>query len=410
VRKLIAPLVAVAIALVGSAAPATPPIEAVDNVAVIVVDDFKPERGEKPRPRSEGNCTYSPEHANDVTSHGAGDGLPAGVSHGDAVYARLADELTDTSGLEPIPTQADDDARWKYHGKEIVLTRLDTGTFDTTELADRLRAKVDAMSAGPTRFRRFVLNLSFVIAPCNVPKWLRDHHMLDTDYVIALYRGLVEAVPELREFRDTLETLARSPNRDDLLTADDDGLGPIRRLLAVSLFYAYVEQKDDALVTWIQSDPLRTRIVRLLGNGNRVISVGAAGNGIWVPGTDSEPMARLRLPFPFAPALWNPVVSASASGESAKVRASFSNSGEVLLDGRTSIAGGDVRGTSFAAPRLSAKEAAYLLTGGEVSCASSFPPLGYTNSDLTGQSWLDLSVAQAAFHHCPGFLRPLVSP
>ncbi len=114
---------------------------------------------------------------------------------------------------------------------------------------------------------------------------------------------------------------------------------------------------------------------------------------------------RKQLPFPFAPGLWNPVVSTSASDEDPQTRADYSNSGEVLLDGRTSAGTTNVHGTSFAAPRLSAQEAVYLFTGGETTCASNIPPLGYTNSDLGGQTWQNLEVAAAAAGYCPAFLR-----
>jgi len=77
------------------------------------------------------------------------------------------------------------------------------------------------------------------------------------------------------------------------------------------------------------------------------------------------------LPFPFAPALWDFVVSVSSVGP-------HLNSGEVTLPGGGPAMEPNHFGTSFAAPRMSALEAMYLLKTGLTNCgASQNPPLGY---------------------------------
>jgi hypothetical protein len=107
--------------------------------------------------------------------------------------------------------------------------------------------------------------------------------------------------------------------------------------------------------------------------------------------------------FPFAPALWNPVGSVSVSDVEPQQRAFYSNGGEVIMDGNWMVGSAAVQGTSFAAPRLAVRHAFHLLTGGEPVCQGHVPVLGYTNSELPGQSWNNLPVASAAAAHCRDF-------
>src|SRR5262249_3081833 len=137
-----------------------------------------------------------------------------------------------------------------------------------------------------------------------------------------------------------------------------------------------------------------------------VVPVGAAGNGLLV--FDGAQLVRTHFVFPFAPALWDPVVSASALGDAGRL-AGYSNDGEVALPGPTwgerpdgSVAA--VHGTSFAAPRLSASVALHLLAGGASPCDGHTPVLGYTNSNLTGQHWDDLPLGVAAKTYCTVYL------
>jgi hypothetical protein len=95
-------------------------------------------------------------------------------------------------------------------------------------------------------------------------------------------------------------------------------------------------------------------------------------------------------------------------------RARYSNSGEVMLDGSATLAGsgstGDVRGTSFAAPRLSARHALHLMRGHPTTCGTDsrsqhLPPLGYT--DITVETatpqWRNLTLGEAVPAYCPLF-------
>lgn len=180
-----------------------------------------------------------------------------------------------------------------------------------------------------------------------------------------------------------------------------------------------------------------------------VIPIGAAGNAGWQ--------------FPMMPALWDSVVSTSAEeglpdelascnmnnnafcSNFAEVKLSGTHPYEdALLVGNTSdcVPGFDcklyedqVKGTSYAAPRLSVLAALYLVRGGEVPCTDQlvtdpkiFPPLGYNsewkpkdnteqsnrniplrvegigNDDQNINTWLNLTVQAASDAFCTSFL------
>src|SRR5262245_47479480 len=131
--------------------------------------------------------------------------------------------------------------------------------------------------------------------------------------------------------------------------------------------------KDDVAGLRSLKDPIDLVAVGAAGNGLRQLTTGADGT------TTVQQLTA--LPFPFAPAIWNDVVSASASTSDSPsgghaVLMGYSNRGEVALEGSSRRA--DVQGTSFAAPRLTAWEAIYLLNGGRFACDTYRPPLGYT--------------------------------
>jgi hypothetical protein len=158
-----------------------------------------------------------------------------------------------------------------------------------------------------------------------------------------------------------------------------------------------------------------------LAKSTVVVPVAAAGNGLgYVPAADPAVQAgdgevvKIRLDFPFAPAIWNSVVSVSATEADpafagpavpgSDLRTRYSNGGEVMLDGQYTYGTTSVHGTSFAAPRLAYLEALYLLGGGAVPCGQPVPPLGYSDMEGGSPQWDNLTVAAAAAKvGCPGF-------
>jgi hypothetical protein len=393
------------------------PAPSVGYVAVIVVDNFdaEPTRPEAPLAA---NCPYSPEDVNVVGDQGAGDDLPAGVAHGSVVYSLLSSELDNTAGLTrtAVRSKADygadlegiiDLKAWSYLKSQVVLVAMDHDRSTTGDIAERLRVLTEGMQGSAVGFTRFVLNLSFVIAPCNVPQWLDGIGRFDVDATLRAYQELIDGQPGLARFQAALDDLVNDTagRKDRILRGDPiDGLEVIRRRVALSEFYGEIAKQNPGPVrTRVFSDPLRVTLVEHMNTGGRrVVPVGAAGNGVLLTEDRPSPQ-RVRFEFPFAPALWNTVVSASASQKAFGTLAPYSNSGEVLLDGSLSLGTARLQGTSFAAPRLAARQAAYLLTGGTATCNGYVPTLGYANSDLQTARWGNLSLSTAISAYCPDF-------
>jgi hypothetical protein len=260
------------------------------------------------------------------------------------------------------------------------------------------------------KFNRFVLNMSFVVMPCDVVGWLTDP---DLDSLLKTYDAMIQD-----DSTSTLKAgLASYLNGDTLdmgkvraggfteTLLRDDTLAALRPYLA-GAFYQEVDLEDfngdRRPLSTVYNDPgwqsFRTQLIQPGANGFplRIIPVGAAGNGVKYPDPaiddpdrahDPANLIRKGLPFPFAPALWDFVVSTGADASPA-VTARL-NAGEVKLDGTGPATVPGSFGTSFAAPRLSALEAKYLAETGKVVCGGT-PPLGYV--DMTAGSLGNISV------------------
>jgi hypothetical protein len=110
--------------------------------------------------------------------------------------------------------------------------------------------------------------------------------------------------------------------------------------------------------------------------GQQSIPIAAAGNS--------------KVPYPFAPALWDSVVSVSAADPdvAAGIFPEYTNNGEIRMEGQYPFEqpkdpnGRRLTGTSYASPRLAAWAALYLLHGGQTPCDDDDDPdprpvLGY---------------------------------
>ncbi|WP_117213266.1 S8 family serine peptidase [Allorhizocola rhizosphaerae] len=424
IGSAIALLLAATLGVVGCTEPAAP-AEDIGNVAILVIDNFQevPARPTEFSPAA--NCPYSPEDVNVVGDQGAGDDLPDGESHGKAVYNLLEQQLNTTAGLTTATARPRADygldsaagitrlSEWSYRDSVVLLVGMDHDRSTTGDIADRLRDTVGAMRASKVKFSRFVLNMSFVIAPCNVAQWLKEMGRFSVAEILANYQALIDAHPGLRRFQSALDDLVRDADgrEERILRADPaDGLEPIRRRAAVSEFYGQIIKQNEGQVRERTfNDPLKLIIEGEFGVKElRVIPVAAAGNGVLVRDDTGSLPRRVRFAFPFAPAVWNAVLSVSASQKAQGSRAFYSNSGEVVMDGSWAVGSAGMQGTSFAAPRLSARHAVYLLTGGEATCQGHLPALGYTDSGRTGQVWNDLQLPDAAAAHCTDFMRRVI--
>jgi len=418
-RFAMALLLAIGVAVTGcgktdKTPPNAPPTQG--DVAVLVVDDFglgKTDYGDETKFPDE-NCIVG---STDVGSNGADDGLPSKYPHGELVYKVLRDQLsaltptlTSTAttprpaaqaGLPPLETKAE----WKYRFQgtnkdyRIRLVAAHASGYRTQDVLDEIGVRLNALKSERQAFHRFVINLSFVVIPCNVIKWLDDsevdgllvtyNEMLAKDE--RLRKGLADYTDDGKLTRDA----ARRPGFTVRVLQKDDLAS--MRIYLVSAFYRKVsltvfgagENKDLKLMAQIYADShwLRFRDKWIKPGAttgtasptsdttDKVIPVGAAGNGIKLG--DPPNQTRKALRFPFAPGLWEFVVSASAFSEWKEY--DVLNSGEVKLDGHGPSVEPLSFGTSFAAPKLSALEAIYLLKTGRVVCDGHSPPLGYVD-------------------------------
>ncbi|MBV1853519.1 hypothetical protein [Catellatospora tritici] len=383
------------------------------DVAVLVVDDFQLTGPPKAGPGGPtDNCAVG---ANVVGSGGAGDDLPLdAITHGELVYRTLRDGLdasvstarggaavTTTASAPALPKGSprtvETSAEWKLPESgadyRIRLVAVDAPGHTTRNVVDGLQNVMAEL--GRDGFHRFVLNLSFVVLPCDPLTLLNgtDQRALLESYLELaaadpdLLTGLSDALGIPASGVDLAVLNSRTSDVDKAVLTDPR-LGPLRGCLIDGVYRAVErDQKlgesrigrqliDDAAWAGFQ-----TSVGQSTGE-QAVVAVGAAGNGIQC---GKERRASFR--FPFAPALWDGVVSVSAANPAGGIMA-YSNSGEVKLDGEgpTALLPGS-HGTSFAAPRLSAYEAMYLLRTGRIRCAPTAdrPPLAYvTQADVLG--------------------------
>lgn len=376
------------------------------DVAVLVVDDFRLTAPASPAGPLTGNCVTS---ANVVGSGGAGDDLQLDDrTHGELVYQVLRDQLgtlvAAVGGAMPQTTATtapalgdgpertvETTAEWAYpdggQSYRIRLVAVDAAGYTTANVIDGIAASMSALTR--ERFRRFALNLSFVVLPCD------PMTLLTTTNQQALLQTYLTLLGTDDSMLSALETILSIsiPNVDattiaqllpDIQTAalTDDRLLPLRNCLIDAAYRQVAEEgpgKDTGMAQQLRADQawdgFRASWPTVGGDGVAVVTVGAAGNGIKCGDAD-----RVTFEFPFAPALWDFVVSVSADDFAGGVM-SYSNSGEVKLagDGPLALLPGS-HGTSFAAPRLSAFEAIYLLRTGQVQCGGDQPTLGYVDT------------------------------
>ena len=402
---------AVALLLVGGVAlTAAGPAEAVPvrpapgNVAVLVVDDFGLGADPKAQPGTMAdNCTVG---TNEVGSTGAGDDLPpSGYSHGELVYPVLSDALTADLGAPPVsstPTTTE----WSYpvagRTYAVRLVAVHTDKYRVDDILDGIRDRIASLRR--EKFERFVLNLSFAVIPCDVVGWLNDSSL---DGLLKTYDEMIrtDATSELKDglqaYFDAAGELDPGLVRSGGFTTtvlQERGLAPLRPSLA-DAFYQTINVNNfstkERPLSIVANDPgWRSFSSQLIQPGAagatlKVVPVAASGNGVKYFDREAEPpgLVRRGLPFPFAPALWDFVVSASADADPAV--AARLNSGEIALDATGPALVPGSFGTSFAAPRLSALEAKYLAETGTVACGGT-PPMGYV--DLAATPVLDLSI------------------
>lgn len=315
----------------------------------------------------------------------------------------------------------------------ILLIPVDIGDFDTATVRSGIEETMADLVLYDEDISRVVLNLSWVIMPkgdCQRPQDADEYR----DLVCEAVSDDEEAKNELLEdIKATLDDLGLPEESIDTICRENYFANIAVRVASYPflLGHQFAQLEPDSYFEIGSAEPtgplgeLLTRCA--LGDGcaenvQHVISIGAAGNRGWE--------------FPMMPALWDSVVSVSAreglGQDPAQCEAGSifcSNRAEITAAGthpfespliaatapncvpgfNCGLYSGEVKGSSYAAPRLSVLAALYLLSGGGNPCAdtpSIHPPLGYMNEEATANppaNWDDMEVAAAAAKYCNAF-------
>jgi hypothetical protein len=347
---------------------------------------------------------------------GAGDGSVP--NHGDKVHKVVANELaargypSDGDVADPGPANTaivivDDQfttsatnfpvggsvTTWltraeSFGNRSILVIDVNITSYKPEDIVTNLTALTSYLLG----VRNFVFNLSFEYLPCaffldaagnplpyNPATWFEQ--FTASQYLQLLYAG--EDAPEIDGLRQYLASPGSSgPDIAGLKTELDTHLQSYKTDV--------VGLKGEKLQSFLQNRADGDPLAQFFNAHGNFVPVAAAGNGIVLTSdSDSHVTARHPLPFPTAPAIFDTVVSTSASDGP-----TYSNAGAVKLSGLSAT--GD-QGTSFAAPRLSVREAIYLYKlAGAPACSAQ--PLNYH------PGWLNKDVADAVRDAgCTGF-------
>jgi hypothetical protein len=376
-------------------------------VAILVVDDFRLKTEREPNKVFEqGNCLVTPDGQGRYGSEGAAT-RATGFPHGKVVYDELITQIESHFGPPIASTRsgallsnqpdwivmAD---RYQASGQDLLVVGVDTLDFTTDFMTQVIPQAIDLFSNPNNQvtldnaflppFERFVVNMSFAILPCDPLGAFGK----DAAGLLQEYQGLVDNIPELNALKQALEAQGA--------TSEQVARALWQAQPFVDLAYSLAPGFNE-LPGWIYSDPFY-ELVKSQNNSDlpvQVYYVGAAGNH--------------KLPFPFAPAIWDFVASISATtGDDYQSLADYSNYGEVRMDGRVTNLP-QVEGTSFAAPKFAYYAARYLLQGGRFPCtdcpdglcANISPPLGYTQER---EPWKNMTLDEAMGNFCTSFLAP----
>lgn len=423
------------------------------TVAIFVIDKFTTvteidEEIEADYPKGEG-CIIDP----DGSGYKSGGG--GGSEHGRLVWSTITETLTKTYSADLVSGQSNADLwaflaspaqvaaanaagefdatsqRWWIPGYGFIrLIPVDIGDFDTATVSAGIENTLATLELYGEEISRVVLNMSWVILPkgeCARPADANTYRDLICELADVDDATREEFLDEIKETLDEQGLPAGSFEQvcegtvflnNVVKAAANPFLLRRRFALLAPEEYLGVGSKDP-------SGPLGQLLDRYaIGDkyAGQVISVGAAGNSGWE--------------YPMMPALWDSVVSVSAweglGQNSADCDANSlfcSNSVEVTITGTHPYEGSliadtaldcvpgfdcelyqnEVKGSSYAAPRLSVLAALYLLNGGTNPCSDQLgihPPLGYmveTNTADTVGAWQNLEVATAAGQFCQAF-------
>jgi len=277
-------------------------------------------------------------------------------SHGAAVYA-VAEQII---GALTIPAS------------RIGLARVDTAAagYNLTTIATQIEAAIRAN----TTYRRFVINMSFIIVPCqgtvnvggvSVP-FNFDQFIVQYDQTggeVTLYAQAAILAPDLIPAPgDALAPQKRpaSGARQGISDVLVPSVPPAFAQGLAAFAQTYNAQAYNPRSASRTTDPIRLMLRRLRGLGVDYVAIASAGN--------------FGQAAAFAPGSFPEVISVSASiGLNFNTLWIPSNAGEVMAPGAWYPLGTEyVAGTSFSAPAMSVLTS-LLLSSGDLRC--NFTPL-----------------------------------
>lgn len=406
-------LLALFISSCGPSAPTEPNavIPTVNDVVILVVDDFvlHSEPVSNYDSNEGGNCIVQPDgQVYGSTGTNLGDEIPRDasgnpISHGDSVYNDILFQdagITESPLDDSLGTNPSWLKRFSVLGTErgqLIVVGVDTEGYTTQAVADNISSAMTFLGSGYSiqlddgtkrhmdGVSRFVINMSFAIIPCKGIMSLADYNML------------LETEDELKDLRDELIDL---------------GISEENEFETILMRYEY-QQLGDGIK--LEGDPLYDLAVDASKNPD-VVFVASAGN------------KGRYFPYPFAPAIWDFVISVSSNGVSSEDAptldvtnchrvgiAEYSNCGEIKMDGESRLLVAGVgtpppalnTGTSYAAPKLSYRIALALLNNEFGMCASgstALSMLGYANESGV---WKNKLYNDIVTMNCP---TPMPSP
>lgn len=389
----------------------TPTTGPQQSVALLVIDDFTGQQfieNDEDDDKDAGEfCTLTPE-GQIFKGEGLifkGEGLATewvnipNVTHGDLVYNQLLALLSTDYGapIQSITGSTVDPALdwmgerqiqlWDVTGANILLIPVDTQHYRSDVIAERVGITMEVIGTY-WDVGNFIWNMSFGFIPCDVEAVL-------TNEVIAIQ--LPELLLNYPELADLKESLDESVGEEVPLlsknAADNLFYDKIRTAYGNGFYQEILVPNEPINFPDVESDPFYM-LSQSYFSGKESVNVypiAAAGNS--------------GLPEPFAPAIWPGIVAISSEGQQV-TKDVYANNGELILPDELIIdADMTVKGTSFAAPRMSHLATNYLLWGGSIICAGAVsdatPPF---NFDM----WLNLPLEEAKLAYCPIF--PMLAP
>lgn len=354
----------------------------------------------------------------------------------------VIDEFSDagTPGNHPQPVAIE---LWTFQGSpydrlsgEVLVASVDIQDFDLSQVADATAEAVTWLS-NEVGVDQFVLNMSWVVVPCgevahDVEEYIERicefpdtelDRLEDLQAIKVLLELLAAFDQPVFSLADLCGQINGSSSPFDALSDEARAKVNMARILLYSspelgrallrTIYDHEGAQGDTFFHWI-SHPRNSRYGWLMEclvapetgefcqnvrrDGQQFIPIAAAGN------LDLEDGARHpgSVMFPYAPALWDAVISVGDSDP----QAYLPKRGEIAMKGlyrEYPELGITVEGTSYAAPRLAVWAATYLLQvrdGTALPCETDHVPvLGYAQANKQSEVQ-DLTLQEALSEFC----------